>query len=147
MDNGIVIGKYLKFYSMWYMLQVLAGLLNMADRADWRNCSQSKEEETKMAEDFKNQFQEFDPNKWLSNNRSQNWYFVRCYSSVPLEIIKDANHHRIYVDILNFRSQEAIDQWVILIFHKKKKKNGWYWFVVSTVLRVFCCILGGKTPA
>ncbi|KAK4602637.1 hypothetical protein RGQ29_011595 [Quercus rubra] len=43
--------------------EVLAGLLNMADRADWRNCSQSKEEETKMAEDFKNQFQEFDPNK------------------------------------------------------------------------------------
>lgn len=63
MVNGIVIGKYFKFYSMWYMSQVLAGLLNVADRADWRNCSQSKEEETKMAEDFKNQFQEFDPNK------------------------------------------------------------------------------------
>jgi hypothetical protein len=45
------------------MLQVLAGLLNKADRADWRNCAQSKEEEIKMAEDFKSQFQEFDPNK------------------------------------------------------------------------------------
>lgn len=44
-------------------LQVLAGLLNMADRADWRSCTYSKEEETKMAEDFKTQFQEFDPNE------------------------------------------------------------------------------------
>ncbi|GMY36305.1 zinc finger CCCH domain-containing protein 64 [Fagus crenata] len=43
--------------------EVLAGLLNKADRADWRNCAQSKEEEIKMAEDFKSQFQEFDPNK------------------------------------------------------------------------------------
>ncbi|XP_041005557.1 zinc finger CCCH domain-containing protein 64 [Juglans microcarpa x Juglans regia] len=43
--------------------EVLAGLLNMADRADWRNCAHSKEEETKMAEDFKRGFQEFDPNK------------------------------------------------------------------------------------
>lgn len=44
-------------------LQVLAGLLNMADRADWRSCTYTKEEETKMAEDFKTQFQEFDPNE------------------------------------------------------------------------------------
>lgn len=34
----------------------------MADRADWRNCADSKEEETKMVEDFKSRFQEFDPN-------------------------------------------------------------------------------------
>ena len=46
-------------------LQVLAGLLKMADRADWRNCTYSKEEETKMAGDFKSQFQEFDPNEWF----------------------------------------------------------------------------------
>lgn len=45
------------------MLQVLAGLLKIADRANWRNHADSKEEETKMAEDFKSRFQEFDPNK------------------------------------------------------------------------------------
>uniref|UniRef100_A0A1S4DYF2 C3H1-type domain-containing protein n=2 Tax=Cucumis melo TaxID=3656 RepID=A0A1S4DYF2_CUCME len=43
--------------------EVLAGLLNMADKADWRNCAHSKEEETKMAEDFKIRFENFDPNK------------------------------------------------------------------------------------
>ncbi|KAH7519209.1 hypothetical protein FEM48_Zijuj08G0011400 [Ziziphus jujuba var. spinosa] len=43
--------------------EVLAGLLNMADRADWRSCTCRKKEETKMAEDFKSQFREFDPNK------------------------------------------------------------------------------------
>ncbi|KAL6331126.1 hypothetical protein AAG906_009554 [Vitis piasezkii] len=43
--------------------EVLAGLLNMADRADWRNCKQSKEDEMKMAEVFKNQFKKFDPNQ------------------------------------------------------------------------------------
>lgn len=35
----------------------------MADKADWRNCAHSKEEETKMAEDFKIRFENFDPNK------------------------------------------------------------------------------------
>ncbi|XP_048335670.2 zinc finger CCCH domain-containing protein 64 isoform X1 [Ziziphus jujuba] len=43
--------------------EVLAGLLNMADRADWRSCTYSKEEETKMAEEFKSRFQAFDPNE------------------------------------------------------------------------------------
>ncbi|GAV77689.1 CwfJ_C_2 domain-containing protein/CwfJ_C_1 domain-containing protein [Cephalotus follicularis] len=43
--------------------EVLAGLLNMADRADWRNCKLSKEEETKMAENFKKQFEECDPSR------------------------------------------------------------------------------------
>jgi len=41
--------------------EVLAGLLSMADRADWRNCKLSKEEEIKMVDDFKQGFQEFDP--------------------------------------------------------------------------------------
>lgn len=41
----------------------MAGLLNIADRADWRNCTLTKEEEVKMAEGFKDQFQEFDPNQ------------------------------------------------------------------------------------
>lgn len=43
--------------------EVLAGLLNMADRADWRNCKLSKEEEIKMVERFKSGFEEFDPNR------------------------------------------------------------------------------------
>ncbi|XP_052199797.1 zinc finger CCCH domain-containing protein 64 isoform X2 [Diospyros lotus] len=41
--------------------EVMAGLLNKADRADWRNCKPSKEEEEKMAEAFKTRFQEYDP--------------------------------------------------------------------------------------
>ncbi|KAK4774286.1 hypothetical protein SAY86_009221 [Trapa natans] len=43
--------------------EVVAGLLNIADRADWRNCALSKEEETKMAGEFNARFEEFDPNK------------------------------------------------------------------------------------
>ncbi|KAL6599316.1 hypothetical protein ACP70R_045810 [Stipagrostis hirtigluma subsp. patula] len=41
--------------------EVLAGLLSMADRADWRNCKLSKEEEIRMVDDFKQGFREFDP--------------------------------------------------------------------------------------
>lgn len=41
--------------------EVLAGLLSMADRADWRNCKVSKEEEIQMVDDFKQGFREFDP--------------------------------------------------------------------------------------
>ncbi|KAL3535612.1 hypothetical protein ACH5RR_004073 [Cinchona calisaya] len=43
--------------------EVLAGLLNTADRADWKNCKLSKEEETKLAESFKKQFEAYDPNR------------------------------------------------------------------------------------
>ncbi|PWA76004.1 cwfJ-like family protein / zinc finger (CCCH-type) family protein [Artemisia annua] len=43
--------------------EVLAGLLNMADRADWRNCKLSKDEEIQMAERFKISFEEYDPNR------------------------------------------------------------------------------------
>ncbi|XP_062010688.1 zinc finger CCCH domain-containing protein 64-like [Rosa rugosa] len=42
--------------------EVMAGLLNKANRADWRRCTDSKEEETKMVEKFKSRFEEFDPN-------------------------------------------------------------------------------------
>lgn len=54
----------------WYIwnishLQVLAGLLNMADRADWKNCKLSKEDERQMVERFKNRFEEYDPNRWI----------------------------------------------------------------------------------
>lgn len=44
-------------------MQVLAGLLNMADRADWRNCKLSKDEEIKMVENFKSSFEKYDPNQ------------------------------------------------------------------------------------
>lgn len=44
-------------------VQVMAGLLNIADRADWRNCTLTKQEELKMAEGFKDRFQQFDPNR------------------------------------------------------------------------------------
>ncbi|XP_043707197.1 zinc finger CCCH domain-containing protein 64 [Telopea speciosissima] len=41
--------------------EVLAGLLNVMDKADWRNCKLSKDDEMKMAGGFKNRFEEFDP--------------------------------------------------------------------------------------
>ncbi|KAJ3683350.1 hypothetical protein LUZ60_013577 [Juncus effusus] len=41
--------------------EVLAGLLGKAERADWRNCKLSKEEETEMVEKFKAGFSNFDP--------------------------------------------------------------------------------------
>jgi len=40
----------------------MAGLLNMADNADWRNHKHSKDEEMKIVENFKSRFQEYDPN-------------------------------------------------------------------------------------
>ncbi|XP_030489769.2 zinc finger CCCH domain-containing protein 64-like [Cannabis sativa] len=57
-----VVGENEKFPAQ-FGREVLAGLLDMAKRADWRTCTCSKEEETKMAGDFKAQFQEFDPNE------------------------------------------------------------------------------------
>ncbi|KAK8970995.1 Zinc finger CCCH domain-containing protein 59 [Platanthera guangdongensis] len=41
--------------------EVLAGLLNIADRADWRNCKLSKEDELQMVENFKRGFENLDP--------------------------------------------------------------------------------------
>ncbi|XXG46025.1 hypothetical protein AAC387_Pa02g0966 [Persea americana] len=41
--------------------EVLAGLLDVTEKADWRNCKLSKEEETQMAEGFKKRFEAFDP--------------------------------------------------------------------------------------
>lgn len=37
----------------------------MADKADWRNCQLSKDEEIEMAEKLKSQFKEYDPNSWF----------------------------------------------------------------------------------
>ncbi|KAH1216293.1 Zinc finger CCCH domain-containing protein 64 [Glycine max] len=45
--------------------EVLAGLLNMADNADWRNRKHSKDEEMKIVEVFKSRFQEYDPNCYM----------------------------------------------------------------------------------
>lgn len=42
--------------------EVMAGLLNVADKADWRNSQLSKDEEIKMAEGFKSRFEEYDAN-------------------------------------------------------------------------------------
>ncbi|BAT76817.1 hypothetical protein VIGAN_01487400 [Vigna angularis var. angularis] len=42
--------------------EVMAGLLNMADNADWRSHRHSKDEEMKIVENFKSRFQEYDPN-------------------------------------------------------------------------------------
>jgi len=44
------------------MNQVMAGLLNMADNANWRNRKHNKDEEMKIVEDFKYRFKEYDPN-------------------------------------------------------------------------------------
>lgn len=41
--------------------EVLAGLLNVAERDDWRNSKLSKEDEVLMVESFKQGFEEFDP--------------------------------------------------------------------------------------
>lgn len=43
--------------------EVPAELLNMEDNADWRNHKHNKDEEMKIVEDFKNRFQEYDPNR------------------------------------------------------------------------------------
>lgn len=48
---------------MFCDLQVLAGLLNMADKADWRNCKLDKGDEIKLVERFKSSFEEYDPNQ------------------------------------------------------------------------------------
>uniref|UniRef100_A0A6V7QTD5 C3H1-type domain-containing protein n=1 Tax=Ananas comosus var. bracteatus TaxID=296719 RepID=A0A6V7QTD5_ANACO len=41
--------------------EVLAGLLRMPDRADWRNCKVTKEDEMTMVDGFKEGFRKFDP--------------------------------------------------------------------------------------
>jgi hypothetical protein len=41
--------------------QVVAKLVGQPERADWKACAQSKEEETDMAEEFKQIFSKFDP--------------------------------------------------------------------------------------
>lgn len=70
-------------------MQVLAGLLNIADKADWRNCMLGKEEETKMVEDFKKRFEAFDPNQWfvpLKRNEDREPRLLICNDRADLFI-------------------------------------------------------------
>ncbi|XP_074579216.1 zinc finger CCCH domain-containing protein 59 [Curcuma longa] len=50
-----------KKFPVQFGREVMAGLLNLADRADWRNCKLSKQEEEQMAREFKEGFDAFDP--------------------------------------------------------------------------------------
>ncbi|EFJ14443.1 hypothetical protein SELMODRAFT_445909 [Selaginella moellendorffii] len=46
---------------MQFGREVLAGLLGTPEKTDWKACKLTKDEETKLVEDFKQQFQAFDP--------------------------------------------------------------------------------------
>ncbi|XP_068652262.1 zinc finger CCCH domain-containing protein 64 isoform X1 [Aristolochia californica] len=59
---SLAVGEKEKF-PVQFGREVLADLLNIKERADWRNSKLSKEDETKIAEDFKKRFEEFDPSK------------------------------------------------------------------------------------
>ncbi|KAJ9167959.1 hypothetical protein P3X46_019546 [Hevea brasiliensis] len=52
---------------------VLAGLLNVPERADWRTCELSKEDETKMVEEFKKNFEGLDPVRIMTQNLNGIW--------------------------------------------------------------------------
>lgn len=56
-----VVPLYRGFYCVIHR-EVLAGrsVLNMPDRVDWKACSVSKEEETKLATSFRENFEPFD---------------------------------------------------------------------------------------
>ena len=45
------------------ILQVLAGLLSVPERADWKNCKLNKDEEVQIVESFKKGFGDYDPAK------------------------------------------------------------------------------------
>ncbi|KAI0508015.1 hypothetical protein KFK09_014147 [Dendrobium nobile] len=60
-EKAVVFFEWIFRNSPHANIQVLAGLLNMADRADWRNCKLSKEDELQMVEKFKKGFEELDP--------------------------------------------------------------------------------------
>ncbi|CAM6106973.1 unnamed protein product [Calypogeia fissa] len=47
--------------SMQFGREVVAKLVGQPDRADWKACTQTKDEETDMADEFKQQFAKFDP--------------------------------------------------------------------------------------
>ncbi|TIA91448.1 hypothetical protein E3P99_01090 [Wallemia hederae] len=49
-------------FNQQFARQVLANVLNTPDRADWRNCTLSDEQETEISNDFRNAFKPFDKN-------------------------------------------------------------------------------------
>ncbi|XP_021859400.1 zinc finger CCCH domain-containing protein 64 isoform X1 [Spinacia oleracea] len=66
LNDGTILGHTIdenENFPVQFGREVMAGLLKMPDRADWRNCMLSKDEEVKVVEDFKSQFKNFDPNK------------------------------------------------------------------------------------
>lgn len=68
----------------------MAGLLNMADKADWRNCEFSKDEETEMADKFKSGFKEFDPNSWYSTKfRCTVYQDCVCVCYVDYDLLRE----------------------------------------------------------
>ncbi|XP_021715122.1 zinc finger CCCH domain-containing protein 64-like isoform X1 [Chenopodium quinoa] len=66
LHDGTILGHTIdenENFPVQFGREVMAGLLKMPDRADWRNCKLSKDEEEKFVEDFKSRFKNFDPNE------------------------------------------------------------------------------------
>lgn len=66
LHDGTILGHTIdenENFPVQFGREVLAGLLKMPDRADWRNCKLGKDEEVKVVEDFKSRFKNFDPNE------------------------------------------------------------------------------------
>ena len=55
----------------------MAGLLKMPERADWRNCKLSKDEEVDLVETFKSRFKSFDPNEDVWFVMAQNMILMK----------------------------------------------------------------------
>lgn len=49
-------------FNQQFARQVLANVLGIPDRADWRNCELPDDQETEIANDFRNSFKPFDKN-------------------------------------------------------------------------------------
>ncbi|CAO2841546.1 unnamed protein product [Amaranthus hypochondriacus] len=66
LHDGTILGHTIdenENFPVQFGREVMAGLLKMPDKADWRNCKLSKDEEVKLVEDFKLQFKNFDPSE------------------------------------------------------------------------------------
>lgn len=49
------------FFRLRFASEALAHFLDLGDRADWKVCSQTEDEEIRDAQAFKEAFAEFDP--------------------------------------------------------------------------------------
>lgn len=74
----------LKWHYMNFLFQVLAGLLKVADRADWRKCTPSKDEEILMAGRFKEKFKAYDPNQWVAHHHFFSALSLKCLLKVQI---------------------------------------------------------------